>query len=87
MLELHKHHVLAQLQEQRLLKVTQDTAEGDKREVDGSLPSTQEWFVGLILHSPKNKPTKIYLPNVFEHVEHLRREMGGGHVKLCEVGF
>lgn len=32
LLELHKHHVLAQLQEERLLKVTQHTAEKHNRE-------------------------------------------------------
>lgn len=83
LLELLKHHVLAQLQEQRLLKVTQNPAEG--LSVVNGLWKTLHKECHFILKTDVH--TEIYLPNIFEHVQHLRRKMGGCHIKLCKVSF
>lgn len=53
--------------------MAQDPAEGDKVRYPAAQSGSQA--------------SKIYPPNIFEHVEHLWREMGGGHVKLCKVSF
>lgn len=73
--------------------MTQDAAEGDSRELKASLHSSRVRFRDLNhacwerLVAAKNKPPQIDSPNIFEHVEHLRREMRGGHVKLRKVSF
>lgn len=87
LLELLKHHVLTQLQKERLLKVTQDPAEGDSREVKSPVRNSCEQLMELILGKKCYLNTEINLPNIFEHVQHLGWEMGGGHIKLCKVSF
>lgn len=39
----------------------------------------------IIKHNYKDTRRTTNLPDIFKHVEHLRGEVGVGHIKLCEV--
>lgn len=78
LLQLDEDHVTAQLQKEGLLEMTQDPAANKTRARDGQ--------VNIWTSSASTKGTLIQ-PDVLQHVENLRREIGALHIKLGQVGL
>lgn len=73
--------MLAQLQEQWLLKVTQNPAVSNKtRRGQG-----KETRIRAGDYKREKASRRANLPDIFEHVEHFGREVGVGHIEFGEI--
>lgn len=77
LLQLNKHHVTTQLQEQGLVKVSQDPTGG----------RTQTEFTPGRQHNVSVSVWVRPTPDILQHVEDLRGQIGGLHVELRQVSL